>query len=770
MAGLFRIQPIEPRASQGVRESFGTGFEAGASAAITEGFIGTQASQREALGGWLPVLDQIETMRGQVPGEVVNAARSVRQRRGDIDFDALSSLTEWVSTDGARFGLGVADDMLPEIVSARQSEILARDIARAERDRETMARSPYGAALMGQMLVEMGDPVNVATLPVGASARVGLLGTILIEGTINAGIEAAQTPTRNARLEQLGLETTTALENAAFGFLLGGAFGGIIKGAELTLPGLERIGRLLRGDRETLVQAAREVGTDETRAVATQVQRDIEEIAENAPGGDPAAEREHEARTMEAARAVEEGTAPDMPDRPVIARPSSAIVNGEIEEVDPRDLLVQPDVFQFRSNVVAEGGQTERLLDVAEWHSERAGIIVVYEYADGSRAVADGHQRTGLARRIMDQTGERITMAARVFREIDGFTPTDIRVLAALKNIAEASDGMSAAMARDAARVLRVDPEAAAQMPAGPGMARARALSSLSDEAFDMFINEVVPERFAELVGRMVNDLSLHGAMMTLLQRTNPQTTTQAESILAQALQAPVSRETTADLFGEQEITRSLYVERAKVLERAMRIMRDERSLFRTLDDRADQIEGVGANRLDAQTNRDIRVQTEQAVAAVQRLAHRAGPISEALNDAARTYQEKGRLKDAARTVVDAVRREIERIGLDGLASGPAGRNAEPDNARAAAPDRNQAYSDPVAGEGVRAQIDGTFDALDPVPPDSPNADLFDAVPVDIAEDDVGQRSAVIRTRDEIAADLDADDDAVAVLDACVKG
>lgn len=364
-------------------------------------------------------------------------------------------------------------------------------------------------------------------------------------------------------------------------------------------------------------------------------------------------------------------------------------------------------MFQFKSDA-DEAGVTAKLRDVPEWRSERAGIVLVYEYADGTRAVADGHQRTALARRIMEQGGQEIRLAARVYREMEGFTAEDVRVLAALKNIAEAADGMTTAMARDAAKVLRVDPEAIRELPAGPGIARAQSLSRLSDEAFDMFINEVVPERFAELVGRMVENPEMHAAMMTLLRKTRPETTAQAESILAQALEAPVEREITADLFGEQEIVESLYLERAKVLERAMRLMRDDRSVFRTLDERAERIVSAGRNRLDEKTNRETRQQVEQAMGAVQQLAHRAGPISEALNDGAKAYKQTGRLKDAAQSVVDAVRREIERNGLAGAGAGAPRRDAKSPPPRSEAPDALEGFADPVNGEAVDAQIANT--------------------------------------------------------------
>lgn len=62
-------------------------------------------------------------------------------------------------------------------------------------------------------------------------------------------------------------------------------------------------------------------------------------------------------------------------------------------------------------------------------------------------------------------------------------------------------------------------------------------------------------------------------------------------------------------------------------------------------------------------------------------------------------------------------------------------------------------------------QIGGLFDPGDPS-----RFDLFDAVPVSRGFDDDGNEIAIVKTRADMAAELDADDEAVEVLDLCVKG
>jgi|GEM_PF-1380905 len=557
------------------------------------------------------------------------------------------------------------------------------------------------ADFLGELSASMDNAEVILTLPIGATSRMGIGATMMIEAAVAGGSEVPAVAFRNQFMRDLGLPeesaTTAVLATAMLGGLLGG---------------LARSGRAIADARAAEKALAENLTDDiatEAPAVGRAIINDLEDEAVAAPDGDPAAVNEAQARQSAARVAADNFSEVPVPDRPTAAtRPLKTILGGEIEEVAPGDLLVQPDRFQFKSATVASGGVTEKLLKIKKWMPERAGITLVYEYADGGRAIADGHQRVALANRLMAaDPGQDIKLAARVFKEVDGFSIDDMRVIAAMKNIAESADGLTGAMARDAAKVLRIAPEAISELPSGPGIVRAKELSRLSDEAFDLFINEVIPERFAAMIGRKVEDIEMHGPIARLLEKTNPETTAQAESIVAQALETPVARETTKDLFGDSEVVESLFIERAKVLERAMRILREDRNLFRTLDNEADRVETGRENILDRTGNRETRQEVEQSLAVIQKTAHRAGPISEALNAQAKAYKEKGRLKDAAEAVATAVRTEVQRNGIAGLEARTPRQGAKSVDAGEQPPDPNLDFDDP-AGAGVADQIEAT--------------------------------------------------------------
>lgn len=718
--GLFKIQPIDPKvtagAKTGIFENIGAGYRearpmVGAGRALEDEMV---APARDLLRQVMPA-DLIPGGKGSGTGLLsLELARRVHAEGNDrLSPATLQSVLDELDAQGFEY----PDAVKPINMQASREAKLAQVAKDRATEREIMDRGGISGTIggfIGGIGAEFTDPVNLATLPFGAPAKSGLALTMAVEAAINAIIEGGQTPAANKLLKEMGEPE----QSMGLNMLVGGVFGaslpvafkgaGKVGGAAIQ-GGAKAVEAAVRGSRFLRSSAARiasQSASPATREAAQVITRDVEDEAAAIVPETPEARQEFTERAQEAAIAASEGRLPNIPDRPLAAAPSRADDGSEL--VDPRTLLVQPDVFQFKSEIVAPGGVTPKLAKVKTWIPHRAGVAIVYEYADGSRAIADGHQRTALARRIMEQDpSQNIQMRAEVFREADGFSIDDVRVLAAMKNISEAADGMTARMAGDAAKILRISPEAIADLPSGPGIARAQSLSKLSDDAFDLYINRVIDERFAEQIGRLVKDPSMHLPIARLIERVQPETTEQAANIITQALEAPTSRETTADLFGESEVIESLFLEQAKVLERSMKIMRDDRAVFKTLTDQAARIEGAGSNKLDKATNAEARQVVENALAVIKAMAHRAGPISEALRNGAKDYKANGRLKDAAEAVANAVRGEIERNGIAGLGAGGSGRAAQPSTKGELAPDANAEFADPV-GKAAQDQVNNT--------------------------------------------------------------
>lgn len=387
------------------------------------------------------------------------------------------------------------------------------------------------------------------------------------------------------------------------------------------------------------------------------------------------AEIAHDARVMDADRAVENNVPPSMPDvPPATVRPLESAydadnLDGLVFRFDPDEIGVDAETFQFKAGG-DEFGVTERLQGITTWDAIKAGQISVFEFADGRRFIADGHQRLGLAKRIKAQDpSQDVRLYGHLLREVDGITPEMARVIAAVKNVAEGTG-----TAIDAAKVLRDAPERFGELPPKSALVRqAQGLVNLTDDAFGVVINGVVPANYAALVGRLIpDDEGLQANALSVLSKTDPANEFQAESIVRQVRDAGSEKVTQIGLFGEEVITESFFAERARILDRAQKILRQDKNAFRSLVDNASRLEAEG-NQLAKQANQRRADNDTQAIALLQALANRKGDLSDALTAAAREARETGSYTEPSRSFVDAIRRSIESGDFDRISTGDVG-------------------------------------------------------------------------------------------------
>ena len=344
-------------------------------------------------------------------------------------------------------------------------------------------------------------------------------------------------------------------------------------------------------------------------------------------------------------------------------------IDGVIYNIDPMDIEVDAKTFQFKEGG-DEFGVTERLQGVTTWDKYKSGTVTVYEYADGRMAIADGHQRLGLAKRIRSQDpSQDVRVYAYKLRETDGITPEEARVIAAMKNIAEGT-GTSI----DAAKVLRVDPSRISELPPRSELVRqARDMMGLSDTAFGAVVNGVIPPRYGAIVGRLIDDQDLQGAAIEVLAKADPSNAFQAESIVRQVRESGSEQVEQISLFGEEVVTESFFVERSKILDRAYKELRRDKAAFETLVRNSERLEAEG-NILVKDANERKASTDAQTIALLQTLANRKGPLSDALNDAAKTARNTNSYVAATSGFLDAVRGSIKSGDFDRLSTGDVGR------------------------------------------------------------------------------------------------
>jgi hypothetical protein len=371
-------------------------------------------------------------------------------------------------------------------------------------------------------------------------------------------------------------------------------------------------------------------------------------------------------------------------ERPLVSVGGQAV---PIARIEASAIGVDAELMQFKSGGDAFG-VTDRLQGIEEWDPIAAGMVTVWEGADGRRLIADGHQRLGLARRIEAQGGGSIGLNAFVLRESEGYSEVDARIVTALKNIGEGTG-----TAVDAAKVFRdVGPEGEAllrRLPPRSALVRdGKALSRLGDDAFGAVVNEVIPENYGAAIGALVPDRALHSAMVRILVETEPPNRVQAEAILRQALEAGFTRETQDSLFGSEELVTGLFAQRAKLLDRALREMRKMKGAFQVAARNAETLES-GGNRIDVAGSQASADGNARALALVDRLALRKGnAVNELLDQAARRLADGDRIAAVLRDFVAGIRGlDLDKLDVGGEAgsaraagdgAGGSGRAGEP--------------------------------------------------------------------------------------------
>ena len=668
-------------------------------------------------------------------------------------------------------------NLLPEEVTQINRDVLFERIqnkARANRElfEETQARDPslsgMGARFFGQAGGIATDPVvyEGAIASLLASSAKTLSAQIFEGAMISAGTEAIAQSGVKKWYESLGYDYTW--EQFYTSVATAGALGG-------ALPLVFRVGeetvRLTADQARKGVEAFKNSGL--YRPVGEQkAAEDVIESTEMVRETNPLAnDIEHQDRLDKSVAAMVSNEPPPIPEKPSSeVTPSESVydadnLRGVVTAFDPDELNVDAELFQFKAGG-DEFGVTDRLQGITQWDPIKSGQIVAFEFADGRKFIADGHQRLGLARRIKSEDpSQDVRLLGHLLRETDGYTPAMARVIAATKNIAEGTG-----TALDAAKVLREAPERAGELPPRSQLVRqATAIVNLTDDVWGLIINDIVPANYAAIVGRLVqDDETLQKAAMNVLAKVKPANEFEAEAVVQQVRQAGAEEMTQVGLFGEEVLAESFYLERARVLDQTQKKLRQDKRSFQNLIDNANRLEDEG-NVLARSANEKRAESDARAISLLQSLANAKGPISDALTEAARQARATGSYTGATQGFVDAVRAAIRDGDLDRLSAGDVGRAFnDPPQIREGQVERNpevESFSEPggtgSATQGNQLETDLLGDEVLP-------QQLDEAIPVgeEIVDGDVIAR---VQTFNEMREEFAQDQQMIDRLKDCVK-
>jgi hypothetical protein len=315
------------------------------------------------------------------------------------------------------------------------------------------------------------------------------------------------------------------------------------------------------------------------------------------------------------------------------------IAPGKVGEMKVADLKVAPNKFQYKLGTDAAGTST-LLKEAKTFNPDLAGTISVWkDPADGKTYVVNGHHRYELAKR----TGQDEVAV----RHIVAQDAAEARAVGARQNIAE---GRGTPV--DAAKFFRdtsITPEDLDKHGISLGEATAAkglALSNLDDSLFSKVVNGDLREGRAVAIGEATKDPAEQKAILSLLERKERIGAKVSDDTLSELIRlvkgAEQKTETTANLFGTQEINRSLALEKAEISAHIKQQLSKDKKLFGFVakEGRAEELARAG-NKIDVEKSKEISTGAAQAEEVYNKLSARGGPIATILDEAARKLADR---------------------------------------------------------------------------------------------------------------------------------
>ena len=630
--------------------------------------------------------------------------------------------------------------VIADRVKEKVLEVLA---ANQKLDLKQKSTLDYIAGFGGSIAATVTDVPNLAvtglTLLATKGRGMGIAKTMTVEAFANAGAEAfAQEEVMDW---YASLDLPYSMDEFYYNLAAAATGGAVLSGGikvAAKVPNLTaeqwRKGKVAI-DKYNAKKAGLEYKEDLTlnSAVKTsEIESEFEAKSPYTKESDPSGEKNIDAQNQ-AAQAIIEENPGKLPTTPASELKTYAPLDADVTVgailVDPDNIEVDAKLFQFKEGG-DEFGVTERLQDVTEWDPVKSNVAILYETKEGKLFVVDGHQRVALAKKLKAQ-GQAPEILGYVRKETDGVSIEAVRAEAAAKNIAEGSGTLV-----DAAKIFRDDPGLIKLLPPRSKLVQqAQGLSNLSDDAFMAAINGVITPEYAAIVGKYIDGSANQLATIKLLQRTNPQNATQAESIVAQAKTIGFEKAEQAGLFGDEVIAESAFLSRAKILDATVKFLKDQKSVFKTLVDDASVIEQYG-NKLSKLTNSQKDKVYGQAIETIKQNANNVGPIADNLTTIAKEFEAAGskNIGEFAKKFSESLERGIksgnfERISTSERGSGIAD-TKKVDTSNSIAREYDEAslkenYENPVELTKIKQELSDLEAEVDQLATDNNMDDMF---------------------------------------------
>ena len=509
------------------------------------------------------------------------------------------------------------------------------------------------------------DPLVLGTLPIGAMYKVPTTALAAawrvawVEGLIGTAVEIPIQIKAQGFRKEVGLKTEVELFGktvnlgvlntltvGAGSFVLGGLIQGIIKGVPNATGTLRKALNKSSDEEINKISKALKIENPEELSKVKQPENPFEETKATSQLD---TENHNAAQTM----VLNDIKKEIKPIEAAIKSKSINEITANNQIYKPEEIEFDPVNFQYKTDG-DKRGVSNKLAEVKEWDNVAAGTIMVFEYRNGTKAIVDGHQRLGLAKRLSAQ-GKKIDLLAYTIREADGITPEAAMIKGLMVNLMNNTGSAS-----DAAKILRsrygVDAEQIKKfLPPRTNLVRNTfGLTELSDDAWGMVVNNRQLENLGAKVGEIIEDKSLHANIIKILKDKKFSTIGELEQTLRLTNTLPKTVTKQDTLFGTDFFAETLLVERSQLLNWAKKNINKRSAAFKTIVENDTTLQKAG-NKLNKLNNEEQRLIYEQVGERFEQIATRAGAeLSDKLTKAAQLLKD-GKRGDAEKFFQQAI-------------------------------------------------------------------------------------------------------------------
>jgi hypothetical protein len=305
---------------------------------------------------------------------------------------------------------------------------------------------------------------------------------------------------------------------------------------------------------------------------------------------------------------------------------------GHVGKVPAAALNVDPDRFQYKM-APGTGGATGSLAGVKKWDDNLGGVVQVWkDPANGKTYVVNGHNRAHLAKTMgVDKLAVRYVGAKDAGQA---------KAIGALTNIAEGRGN-----AVDAAKFFRETTLSRQDLEARGIPMREKiatdgiALANLEKGLFNKAVQGEIPQERAVIIGNSGLGHDEQKALMKLVEKrpkNMPISNGTLRELADEVRHAPTATKRTASLFGDDEETINLAVQKAALTDHVKQRLGSDKKLFGTVakSKAAEKLTAAG-NSIDTAKSGAISREAAEALDVFDRLKRVNGPIASELNAAA---------------------------------------------------------------------------------------------------------------------------------------